>query len=104
MDISSPIDSAPSASTRGVRRSAAQRAAEGAAEEVRLETCMPIHGFQQVALSGSDLFGTRKFRAHDAQLGNPQHASHSGSLDPRGTSTVLKEPGVLDRTTWSVIP
>jgi hypothetical protein len=25
-------------------------------------------------------------------------------LEPRGASTVLKEPGVCDRTTWSVIP
>jgi hypothetical protein len=28
-----------------------------------------------------------------------QRTTHSGLLDPRGTSTVLKEPGVLDRTT-----
>src|SRR5262249_54061286 len=29
--------------------------------------------------------------------------SHSGLLEPRGTSTVLKEAGVFDRTIWSVI-
>src|SRR5260370_23188749 len=39
-------------------------AAQGPAEEVRLETRIPIHRFQQVALSGSDLFGTRKFHPH----------------------------------------
>ena len=33
-----------------------------------------------------------------------QRTSHSGLLEPRGTSTVLNEPGVRDRTTWSVIP
>ena len=33
-----------------------------------------------------------------------QPASHSGLLEPRGTSTVLKEPGVRDITIWSVIP
>jgi len=32
------------------------------------------------------------------------HGSHSGLLEPRGTSTVLKAPGVLDITTWSVMP
>src|SRR5215471_9083131 len=32
-----------------------------------------------------------------------QRSSHSGLLEPRGTSTVLKEPGVRDRT-FSVIP
>jgi hypothetical protein len=30
--------------------------------------------------------------------------SHSGLLEPRGTSTVLKAPGVFDNTTWSVMP
>ena len=34
----------------------------------------------------------------------PQEASHSGLLEPRGSSTVRKEPGVLDRTTLSVKP
>ena len=33
-----------------------------------------------------------------------QRSSHSGLFEPRGTSTVLKEPGVRDRATWSVIP
>jgi hypothetical protein len=32
------------------------------------------------------------------------HSSHSGLLEPRGTSTVVKDPGVRDMTTWSVIP
>jgi hypothetical protein len=32
------------------------------------------------------------------------HASHSGLLEPRGTSTVRKAPGVRDSTTWSVNP
>jgi hypothetical protein len=36
--------------------------------------------------------------------GYSQFASHSGLLEPRGTSTVLKEPGVRDMTTWSVSP
>src|SRR5258708_39031892 len=31
-------------------------------------------------------------------------ASHSGLLEPRGTSTVRKAPGVRDKTTWSVMP
>ena len=31
-------------------------------------------------------------------------AIHSGLLDPRGTRTVLNEPGVRDMTTWSVSP
>src|SRR5262245_16119759 len=35
---------------------------------------------------------------------HPQHASHSGLLEPRGTSTVLKDPGVRDMNTWSVNP
>ena len=30
--------------------------------------------------------------------------SHSGLLDPRGTNTVLNEPGVRDISTWSVMP
>jgi hypothetical protein len=30
--------------------------------------------------------------------------SHSGLLEPRGAITVRKEPGVRDRTTWSVMP
>lgn len=34
----------------------------------------------------------------------PQEASHSGLLEPRGSSAVRKEPGVLDRTTLSVRP
>jgi hypothetical protein len=34
----------------------------------------------------------------------PQRASHSGLLEPRGSSTVQKAPGVLDRTTLSVKP
>ena len=33
-----------------------------------------------------------------------QKASHSGLLEPLGSSTVRKEPGVLDKTTWSVMP
>jgi hypothetical protein len=36
--------------------------------------------------------------------GAAQCASHSGLLEPRGISTVLKDPGVRDITTWSVIP
>jgi hypothetical protein len=41
-------------------------------------------------------------------MGGPMHflrplwsqlSSHSGLLEPLGTRTVLKEPGVLDRTT-----
>jgi hypothetical protein len=32
-----------------------------------------------------------------------QRSSHSGLLEPRGTSTVLKEAGVRDRS-FSVIP
>jgi len=35
---------------------------------------------------------------------NPHRTSHSGLLEPLGTSTVLKEPGVRDITIWSVIP
>jgi hypothetical protein len=31
-------------------------------------------------------------------------ASHSGLLEPRGTNTVLNEPGVRDISTWSVMP
>jgi hypothetical protein len=38
------------------------------------------------------------------QIGHPHRVSHSGLLEPRGTSTVLKDPGVFDKTTWSVIP
>src|SRR5215470_9444218 len=37
--------------------------------------------------------------AHFASL-----SSDSGLLEARGTSTVRKEPGVLDKTTWSVKP
>ena len=37
--------------------------------------------------------------AHFASL-----SSHSGLLEPRGSSTVRKNPGVLGKTTWSVIP
>lgn len=42
----------------------------------------------------------RRLRSRPA----PHEGSHSGLLEPRGTSTVLKEPGVRDSTTWSVIP
>jgi hypothetical protein len=38
------------------------------------------------------------------QAGHPYRVSHSSLLEPRGTSTVLKDPGVFDRTTWSVMP
>jgi hypothetical protein len=38
------------------------------------------------------------------QVGHPHRVSHSGLLEPRGTSTVLKDPGVFDKTTWSVMP
>src|SRR5215469_2148212 len=34
----------------------------------------------------------------------PYRASHLGVLEPRGASTVWNEPGVLDKTTWSVMP
>jgi len=34
----------------------------------------------------------------------PHEASHSGLLEPRGTNTVLNEPGVRDISTWSVMP
>ena len=33
-----------------------------------------------------------------------QSFSHSGLLEPFGTSTVLKAPGVFDRMPWSVMP
>jgi hypothetical protein len=36
--------------------------------------------------------------------GHIHDVSHSGLLEPRGTSTVRKEPGVRDMTIWSVIP
>jgi hypothetical protein len=39
-----------------------------------------------------------------AQVRHGHRVSHSGLLEPRGTSTVLKDPGVFDRTTWSVMP
>src|SRR5262249_44509435 len=32
------------------------------------------------------------------------YTSHSGLLEPRGTRTVRKAPGVRDRNTWSVMP
>jgi hypothetical protein len=35
---------------------------------------------------------------------SPDFYSHSGFEEPRGTSTVRNEPGVLDITTCSVIP
>jgi len=38
------------------------------------------------------------------QVGHPHRVSHSGLLEPRGTSTVLKDPGVFDKTPWSVMP
>jgi hypothetical protein len=38
------------------------------------------------------------------QASNLYRVSHSGLLEPRGTSTVVKDPGVFDRTTWSVMP
>ena len=34
----------------------------------------------------------------------PQKLSHSGLLEPLGSSTVRKAPGVRDKTTWSVKP
>jgi len=40
----------------------------------------------------------------DKILVAPYEASHSGLLEPRGTSTVRKAPGVRDKTTWSVNP
>jgi hypothetical protein len=40
----------------------------------------------------------------EVQVGHPHRVSHSGLLEPRGTSTVLKDPGVFDKTTWSVMP
>ena len=40
----------------------------------------------------------------DRRAATAQFASHWGLLEPRGTSTVLKEPGVRDMTTWSVSP
>jgi hypothetical protein len=38
------------------------------------------------------------------ELAPRSQPSHSGLLEPRGTSTVRKSPGVRDRTTWSVKP
>jgi hypothetical protein len=38
------------------------------------------------------------------QLSTLLRGSHSGLLEPRGTSTVRKAPGVRDITIWSVIP
>jgi len=37
-------------------------------------------------------------------LSSSDFYSHSGFEEPRGTSTVRNEPGVLDITTCSVIP
>src|SRR5262249_55862337 len=79
------------------------------------------------ALSGSGLTVIRNIAKHRAPMtnvttlntsfmGDPdriscfagplwsQRSSHSGLLEPRGTSTVLKESGVRDRIPWSVIP
>jgi DNA-binding transcriptional LysR family regulator len=39
-----------------------------------------------------------------AILRDHQADNHSGLLEPRGTSTVRKEPRVRDMTTWSVSP
>jgi len=39
-----------------------------------------------------------------SQVAAPHEASHSGLLEPRGSSTVRNEPGVRDRTTLSVMP
>ena len=42
---------------------------------------------------------------HGCGTGLPHlQPSHSGLLDPRGTNTVLNEPGVRDIRTWSVMP
>jgi hypothetical protein len=40
----------------------------------------------------------------EVRVGHPHRVSHSGLLEPRGASTVLKAPGVFDNTTWSVMP
>ncbi|SMG52619.1 hypothetical protein [Paraburkholderia susongensis] len=40
----------------------------------------------------------------EVQIGHLHRANHSGLLEPRGTCTVLKAPGVFDKTTWSVMP
>jgi hypothetical protein len=39
-----------------------------------------------------------------SQVVAPQKASHTGLLEPRGSSTVRKAPGVRDKTSWSVKP
>jgi hypothetical protein len=39
-----------------------------------------------------------------ALMSQSPQGSHSGLLEPRGTSTVRKAPGVRDKTTWSVMP
>jgi hypothetical protein len=50
-------------------------------------------------------FGGTGVRVHKS-AGGKDHGSgsHSGLLEPRGTSTVRKAPAVRDITTWSVIP
>ena len=48
----------------------------------------------------------RSFVADSQHAGPHDHQAdnHSGLLEPRGTSTVRKDPGVRDMTTWSVSP
>ena len=86
--------------------------------------CAGLPGWE-TALSGSDFTVIMNIAKHRAPTTNvttvkvrfmilrisgfvgplwSQRSNHSGLLEPRGTSTVLKESGVRDRIPWSVIP
>ena len=68
--------------------------------------CLVRPGLGQHCAHGSPRSGCLSFMASAAPFRErcSQRASHSGLLEPRGTSTVLNEPGVRDMTIWSVIP
>jgi hypothetical protein len=68
--------------------------------------CLVRLGLGRHCAHGSPRSGCLSFTASAAPFRErcSQRASHSDLLEPRGTSTVLNDPGVRDMTIWSVIP
>ena len=59
---------------------------------------------RQIRRRRSQLVGGCVLQGPSQRIGSAHAPSHAGLLEPRGTSTVLKDPGVRDRSTWSVMP
>ncbi len=63
-----------------------------------------LRGCGRVVISTGHHSALSYAQAVRIELIAPQEASHSGLLEPRGSRTVRKAPGVRDKTTWSVRP